>query len=183
MKIHRFPVTTSTNDEAIRRAKSGEDFEDGEAFIADRQTAGRGRMGRSWESPPGNLYVSFLLKPQVSIAKATELTLLAADVVCKVLAPLSPVPLTIKPPNDILVQGKKLAGILAESATLKDRPLWVVVGIGINLNSGDFSPELSEAATSLKKISGRTVDVSETASALIENFERAYRGFIDVARN
>ena len=78
---------------------------------------------------------------------------------------------------------EKLAGILAESATLKDRPLWVVVGIGINLNSGDFSPELSEAATSLKKISGRTVDVSETASALIENFERAYRGFIDVARN
>src|SRR3989338_5197375 len=122
MKIHRFSITTSTNDEAIRRAKEGSNFEDGEVFIANRQTAGRGRMGRVWESPEEstggkNLYISFLLKPVLTPTLVSSLTLVAGASVHETLTSFLPGPLQeelkIKWPNDIYWGDKKIAGILS----------------------------------------------------------------------
>lgn len=182
MKIHRFTLTTSTNDEAIRRANEG--GEEGEVFIADRQTAGRGRMGRSWESPAGkNLYLSILLKPSLAPDKIPPITLVAGAAVRETLISLVPdkagEQLKIKPPNDVYWDNKKIAGILAESAVKGGKVAWVVCGIGINLNAdpSDFSPDVRQTATSFKIATERVADRDEVATRLIESFRKRYAEF------
>jgi BirA family biotin operon repressor/biotin-[acetyl-CoA-carboxylase] ligase len=188
MRVHHFPVIDSTNAEAIRRAKTG--GEEGEVFIADRQTDGRGRMGRKWDSPEGkNIYLSFLLKPKVPPSKAPLLTLVAGEAVFETLFPLLPDPLKsrfrIKWPNDLYLQDKKVAGILTEAGSSGGEIDWVVVGIGINVNAdpSDFSPEVRKIATSLKiaidslPVQGGLIDREKITSTLIETFEKRYFRF------
>ena len=178
MKIHRFPVTTSTNDEAIRRAREG--ASEGEVFTADKQTAGRGRLGRLWESPAGkNVYASFLLRPPLSPAGAVILTLaggIAALETLKKTAPAVSEQLKIKWPNDVYLGEKKIAGVLTEMEAEGQKVRWVVCGIGMDLNSvpEDFSPEVRKIATSLRIAMARDFDRDLVTQTLIKSFERRY---------
>lgn len=180
--IFYFPETISTNDEAIRRAQAG--GQEGEVFIADHQTAGRGRMGRVWESPRGkNLYLSLLLRPPLGAQAATSLTLVAAAVVFEAVSPLlkneRKVPLAVKWPNDLYAGDRKIAGILTEMEATADRVQWVVVGIGIDVNaeSSDFSTEVQKIASSLRMLTGNEVDRAELSASLILSFEKRYSEF------
>jgi len=180
--IRRFESTTSTNDEAIRSARAG--APEGEVFVAETQTKGRGRLGRIWESPQGkNLAVSLLLRPQIPPAEAPKLTLVAGAAIHETLLDFLPQPLKselrIKWPNDVYCHGKKLAGVLAESETQKGKVDWVVLGIGIDVNAGesDFSSDIQKVATSLQIANGRPVDKEKIFRDLLNIFERRYREF------
>lgn len=137
-RLQVFDSLDSTNEEVRRQAETG--AAEGLAVLAKQQTAGRGRRGRAWESPPGNLFLSLLLRPQLNgrgatPAEAATLSFLTAVALLDALD-LATVPakLTCKWPNDVLVNGAKAAGILLESRTAPDGALgWVTVGIGVNL--------------------------------------------------
>ncbi len=148
-ELHWYEEIGSTNDRAKELAEAG--AEHGEVVVAEAQTAGRGRRGRPWVSPPRkNLYLSVVLRPDLAPARASELTLVASLAVCDALRQAG-VEAGIKWPNDVLASGKKIAGILTELAAEADRVHWVVVGVGVNVNAGaeDFPEELRDEATSV----------------------------------
>ncbi|MEE9614727.1 MAG: biotin--[acetyl-CoA-carboxylase] ligase, partial [Thermodesulfobacteriota bacterium] len=129
-----FPMLDSTNSKAMELARAG--APEGTAIIADSQRAGKGRLGRRWESPPGlNLYTSIILRPKILPQDAQSLTLLSAVATAEAVAAYSPVKPTVKWPNDILIESCKVAGILTEMNSEMDRVNFVVVGIGVNLNA------------------------------------------------
>jgi BirA family biotin operon repressor/biotin-[acetyl-CoA-carboxylase] ligase len=133
-RIEHHAALDSTHAEALRRAAEG--AADGLAIIAARQSAGRGRDGRSWESPAGNLYLSALLRPDAPARHAPHYALMAAVALHAAVAELAPpdAPLRLKWPNDVLLGGAKLAGILTESAAGPDgRMAWLAIGLGVNL--------------------------------------------------
>ncbi len=187
-KIHYLPEVDSTNRFAFRRAQEG--GEEGEIVIAESQTRGKGRMGRSWFSPPGlNLYLSVILKPKLPPVHAPQITLMSAVAVADTVQSFLESPPAIKWPNDIMVQGKKLAGILTESSCDPERLHFVVVGIGVNLNlpSGLLPEAIRESATSLLMLTGRTVDRAAFTGQLIQSLDRCYgeledKGFPWIAR-
>jgi BirA family transcriptional regulator, biotin operon repressor / biotin---[acetyl-CoA-carboxylase] ligase len=148
--LHCHEELESTNDRA--KALADEGAEHGEVVVAERQTAGRGRRGRTWVSTPRrNVAFSVILRPdELPPARAAELTLVAAVAVCDALR-LAGVDAGIKWPNDVLVGGKKIAGILTEMAAESDRVHWAVVGVGVNVNARpeDFPEELRREATSV----------------------------------
>ncbi|MBI3064716.1 MAG: biotin--[acetyl-CoA-carboxylase] ligase [Deltaproteobacteria bacterium] len=132
-KFHYFQEIDSTNSYARRLADAG--APEGAVVIAEHQSDGRGRLGRSWESPPyRNLYFSLLLRPTLAPAHAPQITLMAAVALADTVAAFVAEPPAIKWPNDILLQGKKLAGILTESSCDAKRIEFVILGIGVNLN-------------------------------------------------
>ncbi len=138
----------STNDEAKRRAANG--MPGGCWFVARRQTAGRGRRGRQWTSEPGNLYASLLLRPECSVGEAALLSFAAALAVAEAIEEVTGVTgkLTCKWPNDVLCGGKKISGILLESASNEQGALdWLVIGIGVNV--AHFPGQTGYAATSI----------------------------------
>lgn len=133
--LRTFDVLDSTNEEARRQAETG--APEGVAVLARSQTSGRGRRGRSWESPEGNLFLSLLLRPAVTPAEAAKLSFLAAVALSEAIelaAPALTGRITCKWPNDVLVDGAKISGVLLESRTRPDGALdWVIAGIGANL--------------------------------------------------
>jgi BirA family biotin operon repressor/biotin-[acetyl-CoA-carboxylase] ligase len=134
--LHAFDRIESTNDEARRLAEQG--VAAGVVVVAAEQLKGRGRHGRVWHSPPGNLYASLLLRPDCSIADAAQLSLVASLALAEALVGLAPpgADVRVKWPNDVLVRGAKAAGLLLESAAgAGERAAWVVVGSGVNLAS------------------------------------------------
>jgi BirA family biotin operon repressor/biotin-[acetyl-CoA-carboxylase] ligase len=148
LRLLRYGELDSTNDEAKRLADAG--APPWSVIVADSQRAGRGRRGRSWQSPPGNLYLSAILRPSASLAAAAQLGFAAALAVGEALVPRLPPTsaLRYKWPNDVLVDGAKIAGILLESSARADQGVaWVVAGIGINLAS--YPQETAYPATSL----------------------------------
>jgi BirA family transcriptional regulator, biotin operon repressor / biotin---[acetyl-CoA-carboxylase] ligase len=164
--LHSFETVDSTNAVAFRLAVEG--AEHGELVVAEHQTQGRGRRGRSWSSPHHlNLYCSFVLRPELPPQRAPELTLLAAVAVAESLRAVG-VPADIKWPNDLLVGGRKVAGILTELSADPDRVHFVVLGIGVNLNAdtADFPPELAQLATSALRVTGQAVPRAAFAAAL-----------------
>jgi len=147
--LHAFEVIGSTSDHAKGLAEEGAAH--GEVVIAESQTAGRGRRGRSWASPPGkNAYFSAVLRPELPPGRAPELTLVASVAMCDAVRQAG-VPAGIKWPNDLLVGGRKIAGILTELAAEPDRIQWVVLGIGVNVNARleDFPEEVRPEVTSI----------------------------------
>lgn len=164
--ILRFDTIDSTNAEAINQAKRGAD--EGLCVTAKRQTAGRGRHGRVWVSPKdAGLYFSVVLRPKLEIRLLPLITLMSAVAVFDTLKENGLQP-DIKWVNDILAGGKKICGILAETVeTFKG--LAVVVGIGINLKSTGFSPELARTATSIEAETGETPDPETLLESLIGN--------------
>ncbi|HEY3305940.1 MAG TPA: biotin--[acetyl-CoA-carboxylase] ligase [Candidatus Binatia bacterium] len=174
-KIHYFSEIDSTNRFAFKRAQEG--GEEGEVVIAESQTQGKGRMGRNWFSPPSlNLYLSVILKPKLPPASASQLTLMAAVALAETVQSFLATPPSIKWPNDILVGGKKLAGILTESSCETDRVHFVVIGIGVNLNlpAESISEALRERATSLLILTGKPIDRTLFAGQLINDLDRCY---------
>ncbi len=154
----------STNDLAAKAAIS--QANDGLVILAEEQTKGRGRRGRSWASPPGSsILMSVLLFPSPVLDDLGWLTALGAVAVAEVVAELVGVEARIKWPNDVRVEGKKLAGILVE------RGQGTVLGIGVNVNVEDFPADLLDSATSLQRLSGRPFDRSEVARSLIQRLD------------
>ncbi len=170
--LHCSPELPSTNDRARELADAGAAH--GEVVIAESQTAGRGRRGRTWSSPAGrNLYLSVVLRPSLPPQRAPELTLVASVAACEACRKAG-VDTGIKWPNDLLVGGRKVAGILTELSAEADAVHWVVLGLGVNLNSGpeDFPEDLREVATSLAIERGQPVPRALFAAALLSELEQ-----------
>jgi BirA family biotin operon repressor/biotin-[acetyl-CoA-carboxylase] ligase len=169
--VHAFDSLGSTSELAFRLA--GEGAEHGELVVAETQTAGRGRRGRSWASPAGkNLYLSLVLRPELPPQRAPELTLLAAVAVAEALRGEG-VEASIKWPNDLQAGGRKIAGILTELSAEADRVHFVTLGIGVNLNAApaDFPPEVAEVATSALRVLGRQVNRATFLARLLKGLE------------
>jgi BirA family biotin operon repressor/biotin-[acetyl-CoA-carboxylase] ligase len=142
------PVTGSTNDDALLAARSGAPH--GSVFIADEQTAGRGRRGHTWLAAPGeNLLFSVLLRPKLELSHTSALTLAVGLALRDAVLPLIAVAPELKWPNDLLVGGKKLAGVLVESQLQGAQLQAVVVGVGLNVATREFPAEIAATATSL----------------------------------
>lgn len=184
-QLHYFDSVESTNAIASELARDG--AFSGEVVVAEQQTAGKGRRGRTWVSPPGkNLYFSVVLRPELPPQRASELTLVAAVALAETLREAG-VPAQIKWPNDIHVGGKKVAGILTELSADTERVHFVVLGVGVNLNAEqtDFPPEVAEVATSLKLARGQQVPRALFTAALWVHLEQwldrhAQEGFAPV---
>ncbi|MBB6735462.1 biotin--[acetyl-CoA-carboxylase] ligase [Cohnella zeiphila] len=174
-KLQVLDAVPSTQDIARQLAEEG--APEGTLVIAEQQTQGRGRMGRAWVSPAGKgVWMSLLLRPRVPLPQAPQLTLLAAVALSRGIGKEAPLPIGIKWPNDLLVDGRKISGILLESAAEDERLKYVVVGMGIsvNLEAEDFPPEVLEKAISLRMASGKPLDRAEVIASVLEEFESLY---------
>ncbi|HJQ71096.1 MAG TPA: biotin--[acetyl-CoA-carboxylase] ligase [Blastocatellia bacterium] len=177
----RFDSLPSTND--LAREMAAEGAGEGVSVLARAQTAGRGRQGRQWSSPADDgLYFSVILRPEMKPAAATVITFAAAIAVAETLASDFDLAVDIKWPNDVMAGGRKISGILVETAVEGDRLLYAVLGIGVNLNQEVFSGELNETATSVLIESGRRVEPDEFVSRLTDRLERWYRIAVSDAR-
>jgi BirA family biotin operon repressor/biotin-[acetyl-CoA-carboxylase] ligase len=171
IRLIAFERVESTNDEARRLAQAGEPA--GALVWAQSQTQGRGRLGRSWQSPPGNLYLSLLRRPACAAARGAELSFVASVATCRALERLIPgAGFQCKWPNDVLLGRRKLAGILLESESRSEGAIdWLIVGVGVNVAShpkvcdSDAQPATSLAALGLNP---------PALEALIEGFAGAY---------
>lgn len=174
-KIRCFDVIDSTNT-WLKQAALGE-AEDGFAVLADYQTAGRGRMDRTFQSPAGKgIYLSVLLRPGLPAERLLPVTALAGAAVCDAVERVCGVRPGLKWPNDPVLKEKKLCGVLTELVTVPGRDAAVVLGIGINVlqEERDFSPDVAAMATSLSMALNRQVDRAELAAALLEELDRMY---------
>ncbi|MEF2964319.1 biotin--[acetyl-CoA-carboxylase] ligase [Paenibacillus sp. M1] len=175
-KLRLLDVTSSTQEAARLLAEEG--AAEGTLVIAEEQTGGRGRQGRMWFSPPHKgVWMSLLLRPRRPLAFAPQLTLLTAVAVCRAIRKVSGADAGIKWPNDILIGGKKVCGILIESAGEDEMIKYCIAGIGIdvNLEPEDIPAELRSVATSLKIESGRHIDRAELIAAVMNELEQLYK--------
>ncbi len=164
----------STNDEAKRLAEAGEP--EGTLVIADEQTAGRGRLQRTWWAPPGTaLLISLIFRPQLAPHQAQRLTMLCSLAICEAIVKTTGLAPAVKWPNDVLLRGRKVCGILTELGLEGQRLAYAVVGMGINVNV-DFSGvgELARTATSLAQELGREVSRLELLRAILVGIEERY---------
>lgn len=175
LPLHYREVTESTNDDAARLGREG--APEGTTVIADAQTRGRGRQGRTWVSPPNvNVYVSVLLRPAVELQRCPQIGIAAGLAALEAIRPWLP-EAALKWPNDVLVRGRKLCGVLAEITSRDDAAVeFVVVGIGVNVNSeqADFPPELRAIATSMRVELGRPIDREAFVANLLRELAVEY---------
>lgn len=167
--------TSSTND-VITQMASG-DWPEGFCVFAERQIAGRGQRGNEWESVAGKgLWFSILLRPKIAVTESARLTTWVAETIAHTLRDEFDLLATVKPPNDVYVADRKIAGVLVEMRAQPGAPHVAVVGIGLNVNHapGDFSEELRERAVSLSFVLKRKVDRQQLAAALLKNLDRTY---------
>ncbi len=177
--LHFLPTTGSTNVIAHQLALAG--APEGDVVMADSQKKGRGRLERTWQSPPGrNLYLSIILRPLIAPAIAPQITLMAGVAVAELLSSYCPGQVAVKWPNDILINGKKICGILTEMKSSGTDVDFVILGIGININMDreDFDEVLRDTATSLKIETGIIGDRLTVAGKLFELLEKWYRVFL-----
>lgn len=185
-RIQYYPELPSTNDEAKRLAPTG--CPEGTVVITECQTGGKGRMGRPWFSPRGRgLWFTVLLRPPVNPAETPQVTMVAAVAVAEAIREHTGVEAVIKWPNDILVAGKKLCGILVELNAEMDRVNFMVAGIGLNVNipRPEFPPDIGATATSLQAEAGRHIPRVPLLRALLASLEMWYQlwlreGFVPV---
>jgi BirA family transcriptional regulator, biotin operon repressor / biotin---[acetyl-CoA-carboxylase] ligase len=173
--FHYFTEIASTNIHGRALAERG--AAEGEIVIAESQTQGRGRLGRRWESPScSNLYLSFVLRPKLLPRFAPQITLTAAVALVETVAAFLVRPPVIKWPNDILVGGKKLAGILTEAACDAQRVEYVILGIGLNVNyrAATMPDELRPRATSMADLTGEDISRESVLVRLIQDLDRCY---------
>ncbi len=165
--------TTSTNDVARDQGRKGEPG--GFVVAASRQTAGRGRLGRAWESPPGRgLYVSVLLRPDLRVSETSRLPILASVAAVDAVEAVTGERPQIKWPNDLLLRGRKLGGLLIETEMSGAGLAFAVIGIGVNVRhaEGDFSPEVRNLATSLFLATGHLYRRADVLVALLHALEQ-----------
>lgn len=167
---------TSTNDVAKELAASG--APDGSAVLAERQTAGKGRLGRQWSSDSLNsIFLSLLLYPNARPQDIMQLPLTAGLSVCTVLRRETGLDVQIKWPNDVIINGKKVCGILAEMGAEAEHIHYAVLGIGINTNTGEFPAEISHKATSLFLETKQQFDRNRLTAEILNSFEGYYQTF------
>lgn len=168
----------STNNYAKRIAEEG--AADGTLVLADEQTGGKGRRGRSWETPKGtNIAMTLLLRPKIRPEHASRLTLLTAMAVAQGIRKVTGLDAGIKWPNDVVVHGKKVCGILTEMSTEVDYINYVVIGTGINVNQKNFPEELRHIAGSLSVELGQKISRAELTANIMEALERIYETFLE----
>src|SRR3990170_6242435 len=177
--ISFYKDTGSTNDAARAFAIKG--AREGFAVVADSQTKGKGILGRSWESPAGvNIYTSIVLRPSIMPLFAPQLTLVSAVAVAEAISKYSQKTPEVKWPNDILINSKKVAGILTEMNSETDRINFVIIGIGVNINMTRkmFPEELRPIATSLKEEIGKEISRIDFIQTLYLNLETWYKRYL-----
>ncbi len=176
-KIYYFPELESTNIIAKEKATHKEEgANEGTIVIAERQSAGKGRLGRKWFSPTGGIWLSIILSPQLSPSYIPRITLMTAVVVVKAIERCTQIKGQIKWPNDILINEKKVCGILTEMSAELDLINWVVVGIGINVNikKKEFPEDIRERTTSLKEALRKEISRVRLVQIFLKEFERYY---------
>lgn len=174
-EIRYFSELDSTNTRAKILARTG--APEGTAVIAGRQTAGRGRMARSFQSPAEKgLYLTVLLRPQLPPERLTPVTALAGEALCDAVGRLCGLRPGLKWPNDPVLNGRKLCGILTERTG--DGALVLGIGVNVSQRASDFSPEVAELATSLEMELGRPVSRAELAAALLEELDDMYQALL-----
>ena len=175
--IISYEETDSTNVRARIAALEGEAH--GTLITAGKQTAGRGRRGRSWDSPAGsNLYFTLILKPDFAPDQASMLTLVMAHAVAEAIIGVTGLECRIKWPNDIVVNGKKVCGILTEMSVDKGKIQHVLIGVGVNVGRQEFAPELADKATSLEQETAARIDERTLLCEIMKAFEKDYESFV-----
>lgn len=173
-----YDETDSTNVQAVREAENGAPH--GTLIVADRQTAGKGRRGRCWESPADtNIYFTLILKPDFAPDRASMLTLVMAHSVNRSVKQETGLNCGIKWPNDIVVNGRKVCGILTEMRVEQAGIRHVVIGVGVNVGKQEFPDDLSERATCLEQECSSKVSRSSLLARIMKAFEEDYKTFID----
>lgn len=176
-----YRITRSTNDRASELAETGAPH--GTVVTAEEQTAGRGRLGRSWFSPAGTgIYLSILLRPAISPERAPGLSVMTALALARTLEPYAPGEVAIKWPNDLLLAGKKVAGILTELSAERGKISHLIVGVGVNVNHGvgNFPEDLRSSATSLRRVLKRKLSRVAIAQQFLRQFEKSYQRYVKV---
>jgi len=170
-----FQSVDSTNQYLKRLAEHG--VEEGTVVLAETQKKGRGRLNRKWSSPEGGLYFSVLLKPQMQPKDATKLTLVFGLAVAEVLREDFSLPAELKWPNDVLIKGRKICGILVEASMVNNDLRFIVAGIGVNVNlipTLTFSEAIKDSATSIQNEIGSEVSIEDFFRRVLEKMEFEY---------
>jgi len=177
-EIHLFPAVASTNILAMEMASAG--APEGTVVLAETQTGGKGRLGRKWISPMGNLYVSVILRPDIPIHKAPLITLTGAVAVASAIRKQSDIQAAIKWPNDIYVNGKKVAGLLTEMSAEQDRIRHIVLGIGVDVNMelAELPPDVRELTTTLAQEVGARINRTALLQHVLRDLEHWYQKFL-----
>ena len=172
-EICYFDVTDSTNTQDKSLGEG--DAPNGTLVVAGKQESGRGRRGRSFESPAGTgIFMTLLLRPEIEPQNASMLTLVSALAVAKGIEHMVDLPVQIKWPNDIVINGKKVCGILTEMSAQMDYVNYIVIGIGINVGNEEFPEEIKDVATSIYLESGKHVNRAMLIEKIWEEFEDYY---------
>jgi BirA family biotin operon repressor/biotin-[acetyl-CoA-carboxylase] ligase len=167
--------TLSTQGDVLKLAEQGQ--AEGAVVIAEEQTGGRGRFGRKWFSPPGKgIWMSILLRPDLPLQHTPQLTLLAGVAVCRAVRACTGADAGIKWPNDLLIDGRKVCGILLESTVEDHEVRYCIAGIGVDVNFDpeDYPEDLTTIATSLKMETGQPVDRTKLTAAILTELEQLY---------
>lgn len=172
--IFRYSEIDSTNEEARRLIGQGEG--EGAVIVAKEQSKGRGKPGNTWFSPKGNLYLSVILKPYKNPHELASITLIAAAAGKSMLSKVANLSAVIKPPNDLLVDGKKIGGILTERLPSGH----LIIGVGINVNSVEdsFPPDLRTSSTALKIETKKTFELEKCLQAFLLELNREYLAYL-----
>lgn len=177
-EIYYFDCIDSTNTKAKELAESG--HPSGTFVVADQQTAGKGRRGRTWDSLPGTgIYMTLMLKPEINPNNASMLTLVAAMAVANAISTVTGTQALIKWPNDVVINGKKICGILTEMSAQFDYINNIVIGVGINVHNEEFPEEIKDTAGSILLACGKRVHRADLIEAFLEEFERIYGIYLE----
>jgi BirA family biotin operon repressor/biotin-[acetyl-CoA-carboxylase] ligase len=176
--IHHYFKAASTNAIAFERGDAGDPH--GTVVVAEEQTAGRGRAGRTWHSEKtSGIYVTVLLRPNLSPVLAPVITMVAGLAVCDAVLEETGLAPDLRWPNDLLMAGKKFCGILTEMHAEPDRVRFIIVGIGVDVNHGSMPTEIANVATSLRIVTGRTHSRLQLLVRLLRHLETYYNRFIE----
>jgi BirA family biotin operon repressor/biotin-[acetyl-CoA-carboxylase] ligase len=176
-RVYHFFKTDSTNRVALELAHAGEP--EGAVILAEEQTAGRGRAGRTWQSErAAGIYVTLVLRPRLAPVQAPLLTMMAGLSAHAAIQAVTGLEVDVKWPNDLLIRGKKVGGILTEMHAEPGAVRFVIVGIGLNVNQEKFAGELGTIATSLRAETGKQESRLEVLVRLLREFESDYNRFL-----
>jgi BirA family biotin operon repressor/biotin-[acetyl-CoA-carboxylase] ligase len=177
-EIILLPEVASTNTLAMELASEG--AAEGTVVLAETQTAGKGRLGRTWISPRGNIYMSVILRPDVPVHKAPLITLMGAVAAASAVRSGCGLAAAIKWPNDLMLSAKKVCGLLTEMSAEPDRVRHIVLGLGVNVNMdrSELPPDLQSTATTLASEAGRRIDRTALLRQILRDLDRWYRVFV-----
>lgn len=170
---------STESTQMIAQNAANEGAQEGTVVVADQQVSGRGRLGRVWHSPAKTgIWMSMILRPKVDFRKAPQLTLVTAVAAVRAIEHITTLEAEIKWPNDILLNGKKIAGILTEMQADPDQIKAVIIGLGMNVNQSSFPDGIKDIATSLSIEADRTFNRAELITQILKEFEWIYEAYL-----